>query len=160
MDDGSLSEVDGARTNFSDGFRVVTDVKDGRARRNNVLDFVFALSFETRVTDAQRFIDNQNVRFNIDVDRKAQAHFHTTGVCSDRLIDVVAQLSEFNDFFLNLFDVYVLQTENVALEIDVFATGHLHRKACGQFDRLNKSAMARGRENKRLCLFGGVKRIN
>ena len=56
MDDGSLSEVDGARTNFYDGFRVVTDVKDGRARRNNVLDFVFALSFETRVTDAQRIL--------------------------------------------------------------------------------------------------------
>ena len=34
------------------------------------------------------------------------------------------------------------------------------RKACGQFDRLNKSAMARGGENKPLCLFGGVKRIN
>ena len=135
MDDGSLSEIDGTRTDLSDGFRVMTDVKNGRTRGNDILDLVLAFSFEARVADAQRFVDNQHVRLDVDVDREAETHFHTAGVCSDRLVNIVAQLGEVDDFFLDLLDVFILQTENIALEIDVLTTGHLHREARGQLEQ-------------------------
>ena len=55
----------------------MTDVKNGRTRGNDILDLVLAFSFEARVADAQRFVDNQHVRLDVDVDREAETHFHT-----------------------------------------------------------------------------------
>ena len=132
MNDRALAQIDGTRTDFADGFRIVTDVENRRAGGNDILDFVLAFSLEARVTDGERLVYYQHVRLNIDVNREAETHFHTAGIRSDRLVDIVAQLGKLDNSFLNLLDVGVLQTENIAFQVNVLTSGHLGREAGGQ----------------------------
>ena len=113
----------------------MADVQHGGAALDDIVDLVLTLALEARVTDGQRLVDNEDVGVNVDVDRKAQTHFHTAGVGADRLIDIVAQLREIDDSLLDLADVGVLQAEDVAFEVNVLAAGHLGGEARGQLEQ-------------------------
>lgn len=108
---------------LTDKLDIVGD-KDDRTALGQLSHDIEAFDGESHVTHRQHFIEDENIRLNEnDGDRKTQPDLHPGTVGSDRGIDCFVQLGEFDDFIELGGDFFFVQSEDGAIDVDIFPPG-------------------------------------
>ncbi len=102
---------------------------------------VGAFLLEGGITDGKDFVEEENIAFGADSDRKSKANLHTTGEIFEFLVHEVAEFGKINDFIVHGVNFFVAETEQSAIKVDVFATRELWIKANPEFDERDKDTI-------------------
>ncbi|MNH22425.1 hypothetical protein D3C79_822830 [compost metagenome] len=93
------------------------------------------LALEDGVPHREHFIKNQDVRFDMDCNGKAQPRLHAAGIGLYRLVDELAQFGELDDRRSQLLDFRQGQAEDRRVETDVFPPRELGIEARAQLQQ-------------------------
>ena len=70
----------------------MADKNDGLSHLLELFKLVIALCLKENISYRQRFIHNQDLRFNIDGYSKSQPYKHTAGIGFDRLMYIIPNI--------------------------------------------------------------------
>ena len=116
-----------------------------------MINLINALFFELTVADTERFIDDQNLRFDADIDGEPQSRLHAARIGTGRLIDVISEICEFDDLRFQFTDFLVGKPHQLPSEIDIFTPRKLRIKARGQFQQRADTSVNRNLAGCRIC---------
>ncbi len=85
---------------------------DGAASRTQVRYAIEALLLERGVTDSEHFVDQQDVRFGVNCNRKRQPHLHATAVGSHWSVDGVMKFCKVQNSFEPISDLCSREAPN------------------------------------------------
>src|SRR5581483_3627379 len=85
---------------------------------------VEALMRESSVADSEDFVDEQDVRIDVNRHCKPKPHVHAGRVRLHRSIDELAQLGEVHDVIEAVLNFALRQAEHDAVDEDVLAAGN------------------------------------
>ena len=128
----------------ADGFDVadgVGDEEDGHAFGAEFMHLSHAALAEVDVADGECFVDEEDLRVDVDGDGEGEADGHAAGVGFDGLIDEVADFSEGFDFGVAGVDLGGAEAEDGGVEIDVLATGEFGVEAGAQFEQCSDASV-------------------
>ena len=134
-DDSSVQHEGRAIGQALDQAKIVRYQEHGDVLAAQLFEFLHAPAGEDRVADGQRFIDDQD--FGIDVNRggKCQANVHAAGVLFDWPIDELADFRERLDARKHLVQFLARQSQDLAIEIHIFAAAEFGIEAGAQFEQ-------------------------
>ena len=118
---------------------------DGLVAAAELADLVEALVNEGLVTHREHFVDQENIRIDVDRNREPEAHVHAGGVSLDRSIDELLELSELHDVVEAIVDFLFRQPQHDAVDEDVLAAGDLGMKAGAELDERGDATVHRDR---------------
>ena len=102
---------------------VVTDEEDRDAALLELPQLGHAALLETRVSDGERFVHDEDVRIDVDHHRECQPHVHAGGIRLYRHFDEIADVCEFHDAADASANLRLGQPQHSAVEKDVFPAG-------------------------------------
>ena len=96
---------------------------------------------EVDVADRQSFIDQENLRINVDGDREGEANHHAARICFDRLINELADFGKLGDVREPAVYLFGGESEDRRIEIDIIAAGKFGIEARTQFQECGDPAI-------------------
>jgi hypothetical protein len=118
-----------------DQAEIVRDQKYGDVLAPQLLELLHAPAGEDRVADGQRFIDNQDLGIDVNRGGKCEADIHAAGVLFHRAIDELADFGESFDARKRLVQFLARQSQDLAIEIHIFAAAEFGIEAGAQFEQ-------------------------
>ncbi len=112
------------------------------------MDLAHASLAKIDISDSERFVYQQDLRIEMDRDRKRQAHNHTARIGLDGLIDEVADLGEVLDLADSLIHLFAGETQDGAVEVDILTAGELGIETRSELEQCRHTAIDR-------CAAGG-----
>ena len=108
---------------------------------DELADFVETFFLKGFIAHGEGLVDDEDLGMDVRVDGEAETGFHTARVGTDRLVHVLADVSELDDLGLELFDLFLRQTEGSAAQVDVLPSGHLPFEARGELEEGGDAAI-------------------
>ena len=126
------------RFHFAGGVR---NEQDGDSARAELVNFAQAALAEVDIAHGESFVHQKNFGIDVDRDREGQANHHAARIRLDRLVDEVADLSEFSD--VREFAVHLLggESKNRRVQIDVIAAREFGIEAGAEFEQRRDAAV-------------------
>ncbi len=117
------------------------DEQDGLVAAAELGKLVEALRGERLVANGEHFVDEKNVRIDVDRDRESEPHVHAGRVGLDRRVDEILEFGEVHDLVEALGDLALRQAQHDPVDEDVLTTGDLGMKPGAQFDERGNPAV-------------------
>ena len=114
--------------------------EDGLALLLEVFKLLEALGLEEYITYRQRFIDDQDLRVDIDGYRESKANQHTGRIGLHRLVDEVTDVCKGEDIVKSLVDLFLGKSTHGSIQVDILDSCVLGIEAGTQFQKSRDSA--------------------
>ena len=75
----------------------MADQHDGTAETLEFQNPLQTFLLKAQIADRQHFVDQQDLRIDMDGNRKPQPHFHAAAVAAHRIVDMAGQFGEIDD---------------------------------------------------------------
>ena len=128
-DDFSVEHEGGAIGQTFDQTKIVRNKEDRDVLAAQLFKFLHASAGEDGVADGERFVDNQDFGIDVNGSGKGQADVHAAGVFFDRAIDELTDFGEGFDAWKGVFQFLARESQDFAIEIDIFAAGEFRIEA-------------------------------
>jgi len=112
----------------------VGDAEDGAALIADFENLVDAFGLELLVADGEDFINDENLRIEIDGDGEGEAEHHTVGIGAERLVDEIVEFGKVDNGFVKIAGLFSSETEKRGIEANVFAASEIGMKAGAEFE--------------------------
>ena len=119
----------------------MADEQDRLAHLLEFLKLVEAFHLEKDVSDRKCLIDDQNLRIDVDRNRKCQADKHTGTVCLDRLIYKITDVRKIKDILQSGINLCLREADHGTIQINIFNAGVFHIKPGTKFKQCGYSAV-------------------
>lgn len=139
-DDFAVEHEGGAGGEALDHAEVVGDEEDGDAAFLKFFKFVDAAVGEDGVADGEGFVDDENFGLNVDGGGEGEADVHAAGILFYGAVHEVADFGEGGDGGEGGFDFGAGETDDLAVEDDVFAAGEFGVEAGAEFEERGDAA--------------------
>src|SRR5262249_36239540 len=109
---------------IADSFHVADCVRYEQDRNAARAEFVYlahAALAEVDVAARERFVDEQNLRIDVNCHGERQANYHAAGICFNGLVHEVADFGKAFDVADALVDLLAAEAQDRAVEVDVIA---------------------------------------
>src|SRR5215210_9489667 len=109
--------------------------KDRFSASLELTELVEALVREGLIADSKHFVDEENVRVDVDRHRKPEPHVHAGRVSLHRCVDKILQLRKVDDLVEPSGDLTLRQAQHDAVDEHVLASGYLRMKTGSELDQ-------------------------
>src|SRR5665647_1086453 len=126
------------------------DQHDGPPLALETSDTFQAFALEWLVTDGEDLVDEQDVRIDVDGDRKSEAHVHAGRVELDLRVDEALDTGEVDDLVEVPIGLFARQPEDRRVEIDVLPAGQVWVEARAELEQSGQPSPEANRSGRRL----------
>ena len=118
----------------------MTDEEDCASETRHVLHLAEALLLETRVTDCQDLIDNEDIGLEMRGHSEREPHVHAAGIALDRSVQETPDLSKLHDLIELALDLCSPHAQNRAVELNVLSAGQFRVEPGADLQQRSDSA--------------------
>src|SRR5262245_42852206 len=108
---------------------------NGRASPPKLAKVLKAAPLELFVAHGDNLVDDQDLRIDVDRDRKPKTHIHAGRIMPNRRVNEVTDTREVDDLIEETIGLATRQTENRCVQVDVLSAGQVRMEARSQLKK-------------------------